>query len=241
MTLVFMRRYDEAKQYLEKSIELVPDQEFAYRALAAVYWADEGNLEQARSTLETMPRCENPFSFQGWALQYLLERDYPPALEVLAAAPNELAWREPKALWEGLAYQLMGDFDRAEGAFERGKIELTRRFESEIADPWWTHCHLALALARLGLNEAALREARRAEELLPLSKDAVFGSILAVRVAEAYSAAGDHDTALDRIEHLLSIPAGIRMSPSMLKLDPRWDPLRDHPRFQALLEKYEVE
>jgi len=32
---------------------------------------------------------------------------------------------------------------------------------------------------------------------------------------------------------LLSVP--------LLKLEPRWDPLRDHPRFQALLEKYDTE
>jgi serine/threonine protein kinase/tetratricopeptide (TPR) repeat protein len=241
LTLVFMRRYDEAKQYLEKSIELVPDQEIAYRALASVYWADEGNLEQARSTLEAMPRCENPFSFQVWVLQYLLERDYPSALEVLAAAPNELAWREPEALWEGLTYQLIGDFDRAENSFERGRVELTRRFESEIVDPWWSHCHLALALARLGHSEAALLEAHRAEEMFPLSTDAVFGSLLAVRIAEVHLAAGDYGGALDRIEHLLSIPAGLEMSRSLLEIDPRWDPLRDHPRFQALLEEYEVE
>jgi serine/threonine-protein kinase len=105
-------------------------------------------------------------------------------------------------------------------------------------DPWWTRCHLALALARLGQTEAALAEARRAEELLPLSKDAVFGSLLAARIAEAHVAAGDHDGALDRFEHLLSIPAGMRMSRSLLELDPRWDPIRDHPRFQALLEKH---
>jgi len=27
----------------------------------------------------------------------------------------------------------------------------------------------------------------------------------------------------------------------LLRLHPVWDPLRDHPRFQALLEKYEVD
>jgi len=47
---------------------------------------------------------------------------------------------------------------------------------------------------------------------------------------------GNHDLGLDQIEYLLSVPSMFLVP--LLKLDPRWDPLRDHPRFQALLEKY---
>jgi TolB-like protein/DNA-binding winged helix-turn-helix (wHTH) protein len=240
LTLVFMRRYEDAKPFIEKSIELVPDQEFAYRALAYVHWGENGDLEKSRAVLESMPRRENPSSIQDWVIQHVLERDYPSALRVLAKAPEELAWREPRDLWEGLVYELMGDYDRAQDAFEKARLKLTQRIESGVADPWWSHCHLALALARLGQTEAALKEGRRADEMLPLSKDAVFGSLLAVRIAEAEVAAGDHEGALERIEHLLTIPAGLRMSRSLLELDPRWDPLRDHPRFQVLLEKYDT-
>jgi hypothetical protein len=44
---------------------------------------------------------------------------------------------------------------------------------------------------------------------------------------------------LGQIEKLLSMPC--RLSVGRLRLDPAWDPFRDHPRFQALLKKYEVE
>ncbi len=40
--------------------------------------------------------------------------------------------------------------------------------------------------------------------------------------------------AIDQLEFLLSRP-GV-LSVSLLRLDPTWDPLRDHPRFQRLLE-----
>jgi hypothetical protein len=43
---------------------------------------------------------------------------------------------------------------------------------------------------------------------------------------------------LDLIEILLSIPSDL--SVALLRLDPVWDPLRDHPRFQAPLEEYDT-
>ena len=48
---------------------------------------------------------------------------------------------------------------------------------------------------------------------------------------------GEYDLAIARLEYLLSVAGDI--SVSIIRRDPRWDPLRDYPRFQALLEKYE--
>ena len=48
---------------------------------------------------------------------------------------------------------------------------------------------------------------------------------------------GDYDRALDRLEEVLSVPA--YFSSARMQADPLLAPLRDHPRFQALLEKYE--
>ena len=48
---------------------------------------------------------------------------------------------------------------------------------------------------------------------------------------------GDYDRALDRLEEVLSVPAYV--SSARMQADPLLAPLRSHPRFQALLEKYE--
>jgi len=48
---------------------------------------------------------------------------------------------------------------------------------------------------------------------------------------------GDYDCALDRLEEVLSEPA--YFSTAWMQADPLLAPLRDHPRFKALIEKYE--
>ena len=57
------------------------------------------------------------------------------------------------------------------------------------------------------------------------------------RAVRFYETSGRRDEALDVLEKLLSVPS--LMTVQRLGLEPTWDPLRYHPRFQALLEKYE--
>ena len=44
------------------------------------------------------------------------------------------------------------------------------------------------------------------------------------------------DLAIDLFEEMLPAPSWLTVH--ILEIDPIWDPLRDHLRFQALLEKY---
>ena len=77
-------------------------------------------------------------------------------------------------------------------------------------------------------------------QLIPISKDALEGAVIANKVAEIFVTVGEYDAAIDLLENLLSIPSQI--SVNLLRIDPIWEPVRDHPRFQRLIEQYsEVE
>ena len=75
-----------------------------------------------------------------------------------------------------------------------------------------------------------------AVQLLPLEKEAWRGSSRLESLARIYAAVGRHDEAVAVLERLLSVPS-VTVVP-MLRLEAAWDPLRDHPGFQGLLEQY---
>ena len=56
---------------------------------------------------------------------------------------------------------------------------------------------------------------------------------MTLELAQIYTMLGEQDMAIPLVEHCVASPAGI--SPNVLKLDPAWDSLRNHPRFQKMI------
>ena len=95
-----------------------------------------------------------------------------------------------------------------------------------------------MVYAGLGRKEDAIRAGKKGVELLPSSKEAWRGAYRLEDLAVIYTKVGELDLAIDHLETLLSIPGDL--SVNLIRLDPKWDPLRDHPRFIALLEKFSI-
>jgi len=103
---------------------------------------------------------------------------------------------------------------------------------------WTVHAARGLALAGLGRSEEAREEAAWLEESPIYREDAYSWAGLAELRAMILAGIGDADPALVEIERLLAGPSPL--SVHTLRLDPRWDPIREHPRFQELLQKHSV-
>lgn len=68
---------------------------------------------------------------------------------------------------------------------------------------------------------------------MPVSRDGYFGPYVQLLLARIYLLNGEPERALDRLEPLLGIP--FYVSPGWLRLDPAFDALRGHPRFERLV------
>ncbi len=142
----------------------------------------------------------------------------------------------PTSLYAAWAHVLRGDDVAAHAAFDSARLLLDSVLAA-LPDDWRVHASRGLALAGLGRRQEALREARWLEQSVIYREDAIDGRLAVGDRARILAQAGEVDAALDGIEQLLAGPGFL--SVHTLRLDPRWDPIREHPRFQALLANYE--
>jgi hypothetical protein len=92
---------------------------------------------------------------------------------------------------------------------------------------------LGMADAALGNKEDAIREGRRAVELVPVSKNAIEGALLTRYLAVIYAWTGEKDLAFEQLAVATGIPSFL--SYGELRLHPRWDSLRGDPRFEKIV------
>jgi serine/threonine-protein kinase len=238
VTLSRIRKYSEAVHYCDLSISLKPDQTNSYITKARAYW-QQGSTEKGRSVLQEIPDQKHPEVIYFWVRQELYERNYQNALARLPFAISEIFTDSMVLLpWvelQGLIYNLKGEPKRARSSFETACVLLEK--EAELRpDDHRVHSSLGISYAGLGRKEDAIREGKLAVQLYPTSKDALIGSQYVENLAQIYVMVGDYDAALNQLDYLLSIPSQI--SVPWIRIDPRWDPLRNNPRFQQLMKKY---
>jgi hypothetical protein len=87
--------------------------------------------------------------------------------------------------------------------------------------------------AAWGRKQEAIQEARRATEMLPISKDAEGGPSLVTNLALVYAWTNEPALAFQELTVSVNTPGSLLYGE--LKLDPAWDPLRKDPRFEKLL------
>jgi serine/threonine protein kinase/tetratricopeptide (TPR) repeat protein len=237
-----MRNFEEAEKSYDMSIAITPDQTTAYSDKSDMILRWKGDVKKARQVLEQATGKVDMASFTPMLVTLdLCDRDYESALRRLS--PTTISSFEDTVLYyltKAEVYSLLTDSTQSRAYYDSARLICESRLAIVAGLPLSLRAVATLALAGayagLGRKEDAIRQAQKAGEQLPISKDALFGAGMAEYRALVYVKVGKYDLAIDQLELLLSIPSNITVL--WLRLDPRWDPLRTHPRFQALLKKY---
>jgi len=236
-----IRQYPRAIQMCNQAIALTPDENWPYLYKAFATWSWKGANEESKVALESV-RQDYHWMPWAWFWQDVGVRDFHKALERLDSFNTEWIrtkmWAMPISLMKAFVYDFTGESQLARNAYEKSLPLLEREVEKWPDDPRY-HSSLGITYAALGRKDEAIREGKKAVELLPLSKDAAYGIPYVEDLAIIHIMVGDYNAALDQIEHLFSIPSW--MSPKWIEVNLRYKPLYDHPRFKQMLGKFSGE
>ena len=176
------------------------------------------------------------FTVNTWFDCALAERDPTAAERALAALGDNPFWGDgpvllSRSFGEGLLARMMNDEARAHAAFTKARLEQEKIVHAQ-PDYGPALCVLGLIDAALGQKEEAVREGRRAAQLLPVEKDPINGNGMVKYLAMIAAWGGDKDLACEQLAVAIRHPS--RLSYGELKLMPFWDPLRGDPQFEKI-------
>jgi len=234
-----LRDYAGAERVLDRAIALAPKDSNmrAFRAATELDWhADTRPLISTIRAIVAEDSREAENIAQLWLQVSLCDRDFDGARRALAALPIAGCQDDtvpfPRAWCEGLVAQMRGDARAAGAAFTSARTEAIKLVAQQ---PGYAEalCVLGMADAVLGHKEDAIREGRRAVELLPVTKDAIIGAQLVRNLAIIYAWTGEKDLAFEQLTIAAQIPG--YLSYGQLRLHPYFDSLRGDPRFEKIV------
>ena len=247
-TYACVGRFEDADRAFADGFAIHPEAHLFSLAQAAIGLKIRGDTGPLRSALRKIPGDFDPGgAVTTIALRVsLIDGDYSEGERLLRASPHEKfndtgvggpaavfdGCTLPKAWFEGLIARGRGELDAAERAFAAAQ----RVVETDLAqwrDDAKTMAMLGVLQALRGRKEEAVRSGRRAVELLPISKDAYDGPLMATKLAAIYAQVGELDLAHELLADLVRSPNG--PTAGTLRVEPEWEPLRGDPRFEKLL------
>lgn len=240
-TLVCMRRFEEAERWFRIAEEIREDYLPPQFGRAELPLLARGDIEGTQANIDAIAAQGQDHPYVQYMAYYLalLRRDYGRALDALESAEEDAFYGFNFYLHKNLAYaelyhnQGQGELMRFHA--EAARIALEEALEAAPNDARLRSA-MGLAYAYLGRSEEAVREGLRAVEIEPVSLDAAAGPAHVLNLARVYTLVGEHELALERLQYLMSIPAGNIVTDALLELEPCWRPL-DWGRAKITLTK----
>jgi TolB-like protein/class 3 adenylate cyclase/Tfp pilus assembly protein PilF len=234
-----LRRYAEEESVYDRAIAVTPKDAAlrASRAEVELNWhADPRPLISTIEAFVAEDSSEAKHLAFVWVRGALCKRDYDGARRAVDALPIDGCYDDsipfPRSWCEGVVAQFRGDKVAAYAAFTNMRAEAAKMVAEQPNYPE-ALCVLGLADAALGHKDEAIREGRRAVELMPVSKDAIRGPLLIKYLAVIYAWTSEKDLALEQLSVAARIPGHLRYG--YLRLHPYWDSLRGDPRFEKIV------
>ena len=241
-----LRDWQTAADRMDRVLTLFPDSFNVkiQRAYIEFFW--KGSTTPIKAALQSLPPNLDPdgvVTFARWDVG-LMDRDTNAAEKALMSSPLETILSQtgvplPKKYLLACVFLVRGDTAKAQTEFEAARPGI-EKLVADSPESGTRRAQLGLLYAFMGRKEDALREGKRAMELVPITHDIIEGAVVEDFYALICARLGMTDEALHRIERLLTTPFAVDYDEASITLSDlrqrwQWDPLRNDPRFQKIL------
>ena len=212
--LLFMRDFDRPNSIkaIRRALQLDPSYGHAWLFLASVY-LQEGRIDEAKRILADLLECDPFDRYNGWhmALADYLAGD----IDSVADRLHAMARQHPDYAW--IALYVLHSFFIGANRYDAAAEAIEDSFASSVE---WVPM------------VPAIREARLAGGLPAVLK--VFKNHGVALGYDGHLSLGENNEAITVLERMVQNRAYLIL---FINVDPVFEPLRDHPRFKALLRK----
>ena len=242
VSLSVARQFRAAGQAYDRVIELRPDQPML-KLEKEVYtgFLKNGDTSAVWSAIKALPPwvagTSDALSWRLWLA--LVDRDLDQAAQLIekmkGGEDNNFAYAPhavPVQCYSVLVSRLREEDPTSTAAFASAREQLNLKVLKSSQDAGLLS-QLAVLDALLNNKEEAISEAKRAAQMLPVSKDALDGPGILMNLGVVYAWTNELDLAFNTLGPLTKMPNGIYYG--QLKRHAYWEPLRKDPRYDELL------
>ncbi len=226
---VGQRKFARAKNYLDKVLNISPDNLTAHVEMSNLMILVNGDVQSAFSY----------FKNSG-----LSDPEHERRLMILSRSFDVMKQKEEEIM-ESDDYTLLLDYALINYYIK--EVEKSKEFAKEaltIISPHLARSPMdlmalmqqAMLYALVGDREKAIKNCFLAAEARSIAKDALLGPIIELEHAKVQALLGDNDKCVDILTELMVIPC--ELTASLLKVDPIWDAVREDQAFVDLLAFY---
>ncbi len=229
------RRFAKAERYIDRAIDLAPDQPEAYADKIGLYLLWEGDKKRAaaaaRDMIGRLGAADAARALASYGGTLIPDGGHDRVFEGLTPDSFNGSRSFDYFFLKAEFYRLRGQPDRARAYHDSLLTVLDALLEQPAGDPV-VNLYRGLAHAGLGRKVEAVRLAERAGAVLSELARPEYARLQGTLIS-VYALAGEYEAALDQIESLLANPSAVSIP--YLRVAPLPRGLREHRRFQKIL------